>query len=304
MIRPVWMPRSLTVLALALSLVGVVACGGGAADAPDEAAMPDPVSDATPAESVPTYTLDPAWPPTLPNGWVMGVPTSVSVDPRNHVWVLHRPRTVSEDEQEHAAPAVLEFDADGAFVQGWGGPGDGYDWPDTEHGIFVDHENNVWITGINPRAGGNVSDRSDDMLLKFTADGTLLFQVGGYDASGGNADTANPRQPADMGIHAATGEVFVADGYGNRRVWVLDAETGAFKRRGARSATSRLMRSQSASRARRPRRPTQTRRSRRKGRARTSSVSCMGLASRTTGTSTWRTAATGVSRCSPSPVST
>ena len=230
MIRPVWMPRSLTVLALALSLVGVVACGGGAADAPDEAAMPDPVSDATPAESVPTYTLDPAWPPTLPNGWVMGVPTSVSVDPRNHVWVLHRPRTVSEDEQEHAAPAVLEFDADGAFVQGWGGPGDGYDWPDTEHGIFVDHENNVWITGINPRAGGNVSDRSDDMLLKFTADGTLLFQVGGYDASGGNADTANPRQPADMGIHAATGEVFVADGYGNRRVWVLDAETGAFKR--------------------------------------------------------------------------
>jgi DNA-binding beta-propeller fold protein YncE len=115
-------------------------------------------------------------------------------------------------------------------VNGWGGPADGYDWPDTEHGIFVDHANNVWITGINPRAGNNVSDRADDMILKFTAGGDFLFQKGSYAASGGNADTDNPRQPADISVHAPTNEAFVADGYGNRRVWVLDADTGAFKR--------------------------------------------------------------------------
>ncbi len=207
--------------------IGLAGCGGMAVD---ESAGPDEPPASTSSEDAPAYALDPSWPPPLPNGWVMGVPTSVSVDPRDHVWVLHRPRAVPEERLESAAPAVVEFDADGAFVQAWGGPGEGYAWPDTEHGIFVDHENKVWVTGINPRAGGNVSDRSDDMLLKFTQDGTLLFQVGGFDASGGNADTENPRQPADVGVYAPTGEVFVADGYGNRRVWVLDAETGAFKR--------------------------------------------------------------------------
>ena len=225
MLRHAWTSR----LPIALALVGLVGCGGGTADPLDDP-VSDAVADAAPADVVPVYAHDPSWPPALPNGWIMGVPTSVSVDGRDHVWVLHRPRTVPEEERAQAAPPVIEFDADGAFVQAWGGPGDGYDWPDTEHGIFIDHETNVWITGINPRAGGNVSDRSDDMVLKFTTDGTPLFQVGGYDASGGNADPANPRQAADVGVYPPTGEVFVADGYGNRRVWVLDAETGAFKR--------------------------------------------------------------------------
>jgi hypothetical protein len=208
-------------------VAGLVGCGGGAPG--DDAVQESTAPEAMPI-SVPTYALDASWPPPLPDGQVMGVPTSVSVDARDHVWVLHRPRTVSDEQVGNAAPAVLEFDADGAFVQGWGGPGDGYDWPDTEHGIFVDHEINVWITGINPRAGGNVSDRSDDMVLKFTQDGTFLFQVGGFGMSGGNADTASPRQAADVSVYAPTNEAFVADGYGNRRVWVLDAQTGAFKR--------------------------------------------------------------------------
>ena len=216
--------RSVVVFVL---VAGLVSCGGGA---PGDEAMPDAVAPEAMAEVVPTYALDPSWPPPLPDGQVMGVPTSVSVDARDHVWILHRPRSVSEEQVGNAAPSVLEFDPDGVFVQGWGGPGDGYDWPDTEHGIFVDHETNVWITGINPRAGGGVSDRADDMVLKFTQDGTFLFQVGGFDMSGGNADTASPRQAADVSVYAPTNEAFVADGYGNRRVWVLDAETGAFKR--------------------------------------------------------------------------
>lgn len=220
------MTRPLAILCA--GMLGLAACGGGDS-AGDNPAAPQPAAAAPPVE-FPAYTRTPFWPRPLPDGLVMGVPTSVAVDARDHVWVLHRPRTVAADQQGSAAPPVLEFDVNGALVQAWGGPADGYDWPDTEHGIAVDHENNVWITGINPRAGNAVSERSDDMVLKFTREGEFLFQLGGYDVSGGNADTRNARQAADVAFHAATGEAFVADGYGNRRVWVLDAETGAFRR--------------------------------------------------------------------------
>ena len=208
-------------------LVGLVGCGGGG-EPMEEPIEPVAVDD-MPA-GPPSYELDPSFPPDLPNDWVMGVPTSVSVDSRDHVWVLSRRGTVAEEDRDNAAPPVIEFDQNGEFVQGWGGPADGLDWPDTEHGIFVDHAFNVWITGINPRAGNHVSDRADDMILKFTQNGDFLLQKGGFSVSGGNADTDNPRQPADLAVYAPTNEVFVADGYGNRRVWVLDADTGEFKR--------------------------------------------------------------------------
>ncbi|MQA90592.1 MAG: hypothetical protein GEU90_10200 [Gemmatimonas sp.] len=210
-----------------LVVLGMASCD---ADVPNlesslEATQPAPSSDA--ATVPPAYIRDPAWPPALPNGWSWGVVTSVATGPDDHVWVLHRPRTAEVD---NPAPPVLEFDANGAFIQAWGGPGDGYDWPDTEHGIFVDHEGNVWVNGINPEAGADVSDRSDDMLLKFTSNGTLLFQLGGYDVSSGNADTQNPRRAADVAVYPATGEAFVADGYGNNRVWVISAENGEYRR--------------------------------------------------------------------------
>ena len=222
-------PKSRLMLVPLAMAIGLVGCGGGS-EMTEEASMPEPAAaDTTPA-GPPRYELDPSFPPELPNGWVMGVPTSVSVDSRDHVWILSRPRTVPEDQIDNAAPAVMEFDADGAFVQGWGGPAEGYEWPDTEHGIFVDHDRNVWVTGINPRAGNNVSDRADDMILKFTPTGEFLFQKGGYSASKGNADTDNPRQPADVSVHQPTNEAFVADGSGNRRVWVLDADSGDYKR--------------------------------------------------------------------------
>lgn len=214
-------------LALVLTgIVGLAACGGGTGE---DAAMPQSTAADAPSVEVPAYERSPFWPPALPNDWVMGTPTSVSVDRRDHVWVLHRPRSVAAEQRQNAAPPVLEFDPDGAFVQAWGGPSDEFDWPETEHGIYVDHANNVWITGINPLPNSD-STRSDDMVLKFTPEGTLLFQVGGYDASGGNADPNNPRRAADVAVHADTNEAFIADGYGNRRVWVIDADTGAFKR--------------------------------------------------------------------------
>jgi DNA-binding beta-propeller fold protein YncE len=179
---------------------------------------------------MPTYEVDTSWPPKLPNNWVMGDPSSVAVDRRDHVYVLHRPRTVPAEQKTNAAPAVLEFDPSGKFVNAWGGPGTGYDWPDTEHGIIVDYKDHVWIGGNNPIAQVKLSPDSDDMLVKFTNNGKFVMQVGGRNRSGGNKDTRSPKEPADVFVYQKTNEAFVADGYGNRRVWVIDADTGAFKR--------------------------------------------------------------------------
>ena len=187
---------------------------------------------AKPGGPVPTFQADPTWPPALPNNWVMGAVASVAVDRRDHVWLLHRPRTVAAGAENRAAPPVLEFDASGKFIQGWGGPSDGFEWPDNEHGIYLDDKDVVWIGG-NAGTGANLIKapwRDDDMLLKFTMQGKFLQQFGRRDQSGGNKDTKNFKEPADVVVYRKTNEAFVADGYGNRRVIVLDANTGAFKR--------------------------------------------------------------------------
>ena len=166
------------------------------------------------AGEAPRFEVDPRW-PTIPDSVSMGEVTSVAVDRNDHIWILHRP---------DSGPAVLEFDASGRYLRGWGGPADGYEWPAIAHGIFVDYKNNVWVGG---RSG---EPPADDMLLKFTAAGELLLQIGRRGGSNGNADTGNLHQPADQFVYEPTNELLVADGYGNRRVIVLDADTGAFKR--------------------------------------------------------------------------
>ncbi|HEV3217738.1 MAG TPA: hypothetical protein VGZ27_18545 [Vicinamibacterales bacterium] len=179
------------------------------------------------SRSMPVFEVDAAW-PALPHNWVMGVVSSVAVDRRDHVWILQRPRSVPEVLKERAAPAVLEFDADGRFVNAWGGPAAAFDWPDNEHGISPDDRDNIWIGGSGATA--TPAPRSDDMLLKFTNKGKFLMQIGARSQNRGNADTKNLRQPADAVVYPKTHEIFVADGYGNRRVVVFDSETGAFKR--------------------------------------------------------------------------
>ena len=172
------------------------------------------------ASQAPTFAVDPSW-PRIPNGWVFGEVSSVAVDSHDHVWILQRPGRVPDAQRSQAAPPVLEYDADGKFVQAWGGKGEGYEWPDTEHGIFVDHNGFVWI-------GGNGGP--DDQVLKFTRTGTFVLQIGRSGRSGGNNDNANFYRPADTFVDPRTNELFVADGYGNRRVIVFDAATGMFKR--------------------------------------------------------------------------
>jgi len=176
-------------------------------------------------EPVPIFEVDTSW-PTIPNGWTLGNVAKISIDGHDNVWIIHRPVTVPAG--KIPAPPVLEFDSSGKLIRSWGGPGQGYDWPRLEHNIFVDTKNNVFISGASPN--GNLTPGSDDMILKFTVDGKFLKQMGGYNTNKNNLDTTSVNKPGDIYVWPKTNELFVADGYGNRRVIVFDADTFAFKR--------------------------------------------------------------------------
>jgi hypothetical protein len=179
--------------------------------------------------TAPTFQVDSAW-PRIPNDWVLGEVSSVAAGPQNHIWVLHRPQSIPTEQRKSAAPAVMRFDTSGRLVDSWGGAGPGYEWPDREHSIHVDGKGFVWVTGNAGWDPPATDGRSDDMILKFTPEGKLVLQIGRRGKSTGNADTNNVHQAADLFVHAPTNELFVADGYGNQRVVVFDADTGRFKR--------------------------------------------------------------------------
>jgi DNA-binding beta-propeller fold protein YncE len=173
---------------------------------------------------VPDFRVDPFWPKPLPNNWILGAVAGVAVDRRDHVWITHRPSTLQPNETRsiwRAAPPVLEFDQDGALLSAWGGPGAGYEWPQLEHGIFVDAEDNVWL--------GSGGDK-DAHILKFTRDGKFLMQIGHQGKGGGSNDTQNLGAPANIIVDEGAHELYVADGYVNHRVIVFDSRTGAYKR--------------------------------------------------------------------------
>ncbi|MGJ7581036.1 hypothetical protein ACSFA3_12710 [Variovorax sp. RHLX14] len=178
------------------------------------------------------YAVDPYWPKTLLDKWQIGAVAGVAVDKRDHVWIIHRPGSFTDDEKAAAfdppraaccvpAPSVIEFDAEGNVLRSWGMAGAGFDFPKREHGIYVDAQDNVWIAG---------NQDQDHQILKFTADGKFLMQIGKAGQTGGSNDTRLLGKPAHMEVDAGANELFVADGYGNRRVIVFDATTGAYKR--------------------------------------------------------------------------
>ena len=184
----------------------------------------------------PHFQVDPAW-PKMPKQWILGQVSGVATDAQDHVWVLQRPWSLNTDEIAKnpeaeccsAPPPVMEFDSAGNYLQGWGGkPADeSYEWPMDEHGIHVDHKGNVWVSSAG---GPRLSEGKENFLLKFTRNGKFLLQIGRRGMSQGSLDTANVNNAADIWVHPATNEVFVADGYRNRRVIVYDADTGSFKR--------------------------------------------------------------------------
>jgi hypothetical protein len=187
----------------------------------------------TQAGTVPTFQVDPFWPKPLPHNWQIGDVANVFADAKDHIWISHRPKTLDDQEKGAeaippvgdccvAAPPIIEFDPLGNVVQGWGGPGTGYEWPENEHGVNVDYKDNVWVSAADSKNAAQV--------LKFTRDGKFLMQIGHAGQSKGNKDTANFDQPAMTFVDPATNELYVADGHHGRRVMVMDAETGAFKR--------------------------------------------------------------------------
>ena len=183
------------------------------------------------AVSMPVFEVDPAW-PKVPAKWKLGDASSIAIDAQDNVYVLHRPRTLKPDQAAMAAPPVIVFDGAGNYIKSWGGAGSEYDWPEREHGIHIDYKGFVWLGGNNCATGGlaGLKPVADDALLKFTLDGKFVLQIGRSNQSKGDADTVNVHRAADAWVHQATNELFVADGYGNHRVIVFDADTGAFKR--------------------------------------------------------------------------
>ena len=183
----------------------------------------------------PRFEVDPMWPKPLPNHWLLGSTIGVSVDAQDHVWIIHRSSATLNANERGAeldpptgecckgAPPVLEFDQAGNLLRSWGGPGPGqdYEWPQSNHGITIDYKGNVWI-------GGNGAD--DGQVLKFTQDGKFIKQFGFGYASAGSTDTWAFRQVAKIFVDKQANEAYIADGYGNHRVAVIDADTGQFKR--------------------------------------------------------------------------
>ncbi len=200
----------------------------------------------------PRLEVDPMWPKPLPNHWVIGSVIGVTADANDHIWIIHRAGALEAKEvyRDHkppdaeccaAAPPILEFNEAGDLIGHWGGPGQGYDWPASNHGIDVDYKGNVWIGG-NGRGAAPAAlptDESkmsgagyvhDSMVLKFTQEGKFLMQIGKPGKSKGSNDVENLRLPAKTLVDPKTNELYVADGYGNRRVIVFDADTGKYKR--------------------------------------------------------------------------
>ena len=198
------------------------------------------------APLAPAFEVDPLWPKPLPNHWVLGSTIGVSVDENDHVWIIHRSSATLGNNEKGleltpptgeccaGAPPVLEFDQAGNLLGHWGGPGEGYEWPSSGHGITVDYKGNVWIGGNGP---------GDAQVLKFTRGGKFLLQLGKADAhkgpndgkgqptyTGGSNDPRNFGRAAKIFVDPKANEAYIADGYLNKRVAVVDADSGVLKR--------------------------------------------------------------------------
>ena len=182
-------------------------------------------------EAVPEFEVDPFWPKPLPNNWVVGQVPGVAVDRHDHVWITHRPGSLDASEAGAVqdppisesgvpAPSVIEFDQEGNLVRAWGGVDGKQPWLESEHGIYVDGQDNVWVS----------SNGADHLVLKFTADGEHLLTLGRAGETNGSNDTELLGRTADITVDDEANEVYLADGYGNRRIIVFDATTGEYKR--------------------------------------------------------------------------
>ena len=215
--------RATSLLLLVVSLNPLSCSNDVGSPGADPASSPD---------APPTFQVDPTWPRELPNDWILGSITSVFVDDRDHVWITHLPETLTPEEIAAVqdpplgeccvpAPVVIEIDPDGNVVQAWGDPAtqDVSEFPRNSHGLFIDHNGFVWIGTYRHHR-----------IMKFTRDGQHLMTLGRYDENGGNGNTDLLGGPAGIWVDPESNEVFVADGYRNRRVIVFDGDSGDYLR--------------------------------------------------------------------------
>lgn len=181
---------------------------------------------------VPQFVVDPFWPQPLPNKWLLGRTIGIAVDPRDHIYIVHRDQDSMFMSQElgldrgtaeccTAAPPIIEFDREGNLINAWGGPGEGYTWPESNHGIEIAPNGNIWI-------GGN--GNGDSHILVFTRDGDFVREIGLPGEDVDSNSTSHFSKVAEIAIDIPANEAYIADGYGNKRVAVVDVATGAFKR--------------------------------------------------------------------------
>jgi DNA-binding beta-propeller fold protein YncE len=191
--------------------------------------------------TAPAFQVDPFWPKPLPNHWLLGNVIGVAVDGRDHVYIVHRNDKFAGTEMGlksgaseccQPAPPVLEFDRDGNLIHAWGGPGEGYTWPSSNHGLEVDSKGNVWIGGNGGSGGseGRPGEPFDSHILIFTNDGKFIKQIGDPLQKTDSNSQTHFGKVAEIALDEKLNEAYIADGYGNNRVVVLDATTYAFKR--------------------------------------------------------------------------
>ncbi len=188
------------------------------------------VSQSTRVATAPAFQVDPFWPKELPNNWLVGNVVGVAADSRDNIWIMHRPNSQAGADK---TPAVLAFDPAGSLVRSWGAPGAGHDWGTQAHGIYVDYKDNVWV-GFGGGLPYDIKSRAttdNALILKYTPEGKFLLQLGKFgEGTRGSNDTMFLGQPTDIAVDPKTEEVYVSDGYTNRRVIVFDANTGTYKR--------------------------------------------------------------------------
>jgi DNA-binding beta-propeller fold protein YncE len=157
-----------------------------------------------PLKGVPQFTADPKW-PVLPDGFTWGQVIGIFADSTGHVWTSSRGR-------------ISEWDPQGKMVQSWDARGPDGKW-NTIHGLFVDHNGFVWTNA-----------RESNLTVKFTRAGQVALVIGQFDKTGGSNDTTLMGRPSEIWVDPADNELFVADGYGNRRIIVFDGATGKYLR--------------------------------------------------------------------------
>lgn len=239
------MKKSRALLAIAAGLyLAVTASSALVAQTLEVPHMPEDASGPEVPDGVAQFAVDPFWPKPLPNNWIIGQVAGTAVDADDNVWIIHRPWTVQatnagstplqsvrDQSWGHAvlqatccttAPSVLAFNPEGDVIYSWGAsPTNEYEWFNSEHGIHVDYKGFVWV-------GGNGND--DHHIMKFTKEGEHVLTIGGVGMNSGSNDTDSVNRSAIMEVDPETDELFVADGYGNRRVIVFDADTGEYRR--------------------------------------------------------------------------